>query len=72
VFFSEFVDDSGLRDSSRGFGVQPSWPAMMPLFYTPIDHCLVSENVVIHGRQTGPDLGSDHLPVVVEFSLLDE
>jgi len=72
VFFSEFVDDSGLRDSSRGFGVQPSWPTMVPFLYTPIDHCLVSENVVIHDRQTGPDLGSDHLPVVVEFSLLDE
>ncbi|MCK5474600.1 MAG: endonuclease/exonuclease/phosphatase family protein [Candidatus Aenigmarchaeota archaeon] len=72
VFFSGFMDDSMLRDSSQGFGIQPSWPTMLPLLYTPIDHCLVSENVVIHNRQTGPDLGSDHLPIVVEFSLRDD
>ncbi len=71
-FFSEFLDDSGLRDSSRGFGVQPTWPTMLPLLYTPIDHCLVSENVIIHERQTGHNLGSDHLPVIVEFSLQDD
>lgn len=72
VFFSEFVDYSGLRDSSQGFGIQPSWPTMLPFLYTPIDHCLVSENVVIHNRQTGSDLGSDHLPVIVEFSLQND
>jgi len=35
----------------------------------PLDNCLVSEEVAVAGRRVGPDIGSDHLPLVVDFAL---
>lgn len=67
--FADLLATGRLRDSRRGFGVQPSWPAGNVLLRIPIDHCLVSSSVTIHDRKTGPDVGSDHLPVTVEFSV---
>ncbi len=67
--FGELEEGSGLRDSRRGFGVQPSWPAGLPWLWVPIDHCLVSPDVGVISREVGPDIGSDHYPVLVELSL---
>lgn len=58
-----------LHDTQQGFGLQPSWPSMMPVLYIPIDHVLVSDGFVTLKRQTGPFVGSDHLPVYVELGL---
>jgi len=35
----------------------------------PVDHCLVSPSVALVSRTVGPDVGSDHRPLLVEFSL---
>jgi endonuclease/exonuclease/phosphatase (EEP) superfamily protein YafD len=67
-YFGDFLRASGLRDSRRGFGVQPTWPAGSPLLRIPIDHCLVSPQFSILDRRIGPDVGSDHLPVIVELA----
>ena len=68
-FFRDFLTKTGMRDSRDGFGLQPTWPVRFPLFWIPIDHCLVSPNVIVHNRTIGPDIGSDHYPVVVDFSV---
>ncbi len=69
--FSRLVEQAGLVDSRRGFGVQPSWPVQIHLipFRIPLDHCLVSDGIVIHHRRLGPRIGSDHYPVIVDFAL---
>jgi endonuclease/exonuclease/phosphatase (EEP) superfamily protein YafD len=67
-YFREFMRMSRLRDSREGFGIQPTWPSNKPLFMVPIDHVLVSEGINVHKRFTGPDIGSDHRPVIVDFS----
>jgi endonuclease/exonuclease/phosphatase (EEP) superfamily protein YafD len=67
--FQECLRISSLRDSRRGFGVQPTWPAGRGVLRIPIDHCLVSEGIVVKDWRVGPDVGSDHLPVVVECRL---
>jgi endonuclease/exonuclease/phosphatase (EEP) superfamily protein YafD len=67
-YFRDFMRMSSLRDSREGFGIQPTWPSDKPLFMVPIDHVLVSEGINIHKRFTGPDIGSDHRPVIVDFS----
>lgn len=68
-YFRSFLDTAGLRDSRRGFGLQTSWPTFLPPLGLPIDHCLVSEAVQIHDRRVGARVGSDHWPLVIDFSV---
>ena len=65
--FQQLLNDSGLRDSLQGRGVRPTWPTRNPLLLIPIDHCLYSTGIGIVERQTGPHVGSDHFPVIVDF-----
>ena len=67
--FQWFLRESGLRDSRRGFGWQATWPVTMPLLATLIDHVLVSNEIHILNRELGPNVGSDHYPVIIEFSI---
>lgn len=63
--------DSQLINSQRGFGLQPTWSAAFwPLMKIAIDHCFHSRSLVTTRRAIGPDIGSDHLPVLVELKLL--
>jgi len=67
--FQDVLRIANLRDSRVGFGVQSTWPVGMPLARIPIDHCLVSDQIVVHRRWIGPSVGSDHAPLVVECSI---
>lgn len=75
---SDFYDllKVGMRDSQQGLGPQPSWPARNGRFFglpipplVPIDHVLVSNDICVLSRNTGPAIGSDHLPVSVSIAL---
>ena len=68
-YFQRFITQSGLHNSAKGFGFQPSWPAQLPFLGIPIDHCLHSEGIAITGRKIGPRVGSDHFPLIVDFTL---
>ena len=66
----ETMAAAGMRDSAEGFGFQGSWPARLPWpLRIPIDHVLVSGELVVTRRELGPDVGSDHLPVVAEIAI---
>lgn len=68
--FQRFLQESGLRDSSLGFGYQPTWPAAAPaLLAIPIDHAVISADIVVLDRKVGPDLGGDHRPLELEIGL---
>jgi endonuclease/exonuclease/phosphatase (EEP) superfamily protein YafD len=67
--FHRFVGRSGLCDSRAGFGVQASFPAASALLRIPIDHVLVSCVIGVRNRRIGRDVGSDHLPVIVDLVL---
>jgi endonuclease/exonuclease/phosphatase (EEP) superfamily protein YafD len=66
--FADLLAESGLRDARKGFGVLPTYPALFPPLWMPLDHCLTSADVAVRGFRVGPRAGSDHLPVVVDFS----
>jgi endonuclease/exonuclease/phosphatase (EEP) superfamily protein YafD len=68
-WFAHLLADSGLRDSRRGRGLQPSWPTGWPPLWIPIDHVLFSEDIRIRHREIGPAIGSDHYPVIVDFQV---
>lgn len=65
--FHDLVTTTGLLESRFGFGVQPSYPVGSVLWKVPIDHVLHSPEIIVVDRQLGPELGSDHYPVVIEF-----
>jgi endonuclease/exonuclease/phosphatase (EEP) superfamily protein YafD len=67
--FRRLMRDSGLRDSAQGRGIHPTWPVGDVLLRIPIDHCLVSPSIGIVDRRIGPDIGSDHFPLIVDFAL---
>lgn len=69
--FKAFLRTSGLKNSAQGFGVQATWPAYLPPLLIPLDHCLHTPGIRIHNRHTGPYIGSDHFPVIVDFSVDD-
>ncbi len=65
--FRHLLKQSGLQDSSRGFGVQASWPNSNFLLRIPIDHVLHSPDIAVIERQIGADAGSDHFPLIVDI-----
>ncbi len=67
--FTRLLRDSGLRDSARGWGVQPTWPDFNPLLRIPIDHLLHAPGISIVKRRVGPPAGSDHFPLIVDVLL---
>ncbi len=69
-YFKRLLRRTGLCDSRRGRGIQPTWPAHLPwLLRVPIDHVLHSPEITILCRTLGPRIGSDHLPVIVRLSV---
>lgn len=69
--FPEFLADGHLRDSRLGFGIQPSWFARTSLIAVDLDHALVSSGLGVLNRRTGPKVGSDHLPIILEVCIED-
>jgi endonuclease/exonuclease/phosphatase (EEP) superfamily protein YafD len=63
--FGRLCDLGELRDSARGFGWQPTWPARLAWLGIPIDHCLLRGDLAVAARSVGPYLGSDHRPLQV-------
>jgi len=67
--FRKLLQETGLRDSSQGYGVQPSWPNNNQFLRIPLDHVLHSPDIVVLRRTIGPDVKSDHFPVIVDFTI---
>jgi endonuclease/exonuclease/phosphatase (EEP) superfamily protein YafD len=66
--FYRLLDDGGLRNSQRGFGLDATFPANSNLaFRIAIDHLLHSGDVWVAERSLGPPLGSDHFPLIVDL-----
>ncbi|MBW4693116.1 MAG: endonuclease/exonuclease/phosphatase family protein [Lyngbya sp. HA4199-MV5] len=70
-YYQQAVQAAGLQNSRAGFGILPSWSPRrwLPWLAIPIDHCLVSSDIVVQRTQTGRNIGSDHLPLLVELAI---
>jgi endonuclease/exonuclease/phosphatase (EEP) superfamily protein YafD len=66
-YFKDLLSASGLRDSRYGYGVEPTWPWFPLPLRIPIDHCLVSPHFGVISRRVGPNVQSDHRPILVEL-----
>lgn len=65
--FQKLVRRTGLTDSARGFGWQTTWPANFFPLRIAIDHGLLSPDLCVVARSVGPNIGSDHLPLVMDL-----
>lgn len=68
-YFHDLLARGGLRNSQRGYGYQPTWRSSPSWLALPIDHALYSNQIEVVGRRVGIDVGSDHLPLFVDFFL---
>ena len=68
-FVKDMVSALELKDSRRGYPYQGSWPNDNYLMRIPIDNSFVSKHVQVHRRELLSCYSSDHLPVMLEFSI---
>lgn len=69
-YFTELLENSGLRDARTGRGIYPSWNAHLPsLLGIPIDHCLIGEKIEVENITTGDYTGSDHRPLIIDLRI---
>lgn len=66
-FFRDFVRQSGLQPPDTNILPRRTWPARNPLLWIPIDHFFLSEDLAAQAQWTGPDVGSDHFPIGLDF-----
>jgi len=67
--FKRLLNQSGLRDGAQGRGVLATWPTSLSILRIPIDHCLHTAGIHVTRITTGPKVGSDHYPLIVDFVL---
>ena len=72
-FYGDILREGDLVSASKGRGLCFTWPSwsfpMLKPMAIQIDNCLTSKGIDVISWRRGPDLGSDHLPVIVEFAL---
>lgn len=67
--FQDFSRSTRLTDVFRGAWHGYSWPSWSPLLAVPLDHCLISEGLAVRARRFGPNIGSDHFPLVLDVAI---
>lgn len=68
--YARLLGGGGLRDARRGHWPRATWRmAGMPWMRLPIDHALVRGAVRVEQWRVLDDVGSDHLPFLVELAL---
>jgi len=66
--YKKVLAAGSLRDASKPFGLAPTWyvfPSWIGALK--IDHAFVSEDISVTGLKIGPDVGSDHRAVILDF-----
>ena len=67
--FRDLLAATGLRNAALGHGWLATWPVWFWPARIPIDHVLVRGPVEVASVARGPDVGSDHFPVVADLTL---
>ncbi|HAC62539.1 MAG TPA: endonuclease/exonuclease/phosphatase [Cyanothece sp. UBA12306] len=76
-YYEKLISSTNLKNARQGFGILPTWPTqntyslfpkfLAPFLSIPIDHYLISPNIQVVNLKTGPNIGSDHRPLVAEL-----
>jgi endonuclease/exonuclease/phosphatase (EEP) superfamily protein YafD len=66
-YYQRFLEEAKLREGLCGHGLNASWPAPYLPLWIPIDRCLTSPDVAVTRVKVGPNVGSDHFPIIVDL-----
>lgn len=66
--FSALIRDTGLRDTAPEFELGTTWPFGIPGLGIRIDHILIGADYTVSDYRVGPDLNSDHRPVLARIA----
>lgn len=68
-YYRSFLQQTQLKDSRNARGLLPTWPTFLIFRWLmiPIDHCLISNDIRVVKMKTGEDVGSDHLPLMIDL-----
>ncbi|MCB9556396.1 MAG: endonuclease/exonuclease/phosphatase family protein [Deltaproteobacteria bacterium] len=58
----------GMENARRGIGLLPTWPVTQPLLQLPLDHAYHDRRLRIAALWRGPDIGSDHFPLLIDVA----
>lgn len=67
-YFTQMLEEAGLKDARIGFGLIPTWHAHQAFFKLPIDHALVSDPWEVLDFYKAESIASDHYPIVVKLA----
>lgn len=67
--YRKFTRKTGLVNARLGFGVLPTWPTNILPLRIPLDHCLVSPEIIVTKIEVGENVGSDHLPLIAKLAI---
>ena len=66
----DFARKSRLLDSTRQCGILPTWPVKtLPFLRIPLDQAFHSPTIRLLRKERGPDIGSDHFPLLLDFAI---
>ena len=65
--FRRLLANGSLQDTGRG--ITPTWPVKPWFLRIPLDHCLATPSILTKEHRVGPDIGSDHFPIIVSIAL---
>lgn len=67
--FRALIAQTGLRRARVGYGYAATWPTTLAApIRIPIDHALVSPGLETLEYRVGPEIGSDHLPIIARLA----
>jgi endonuclease/exonuclease/phosphatase (EEP) superfamily protein YafD len=64
--FRALLDDTDLKRSNT-LGLHATWPATLGPLGIPLDHALHSPGLELLAYEVGPDVGSDHRPILARY-----
>ncbi len=67
--FHRLLSEGDLRDAALGRSITATWMSRQPVVGLAIDHVLASPQIAVRHYEVGPDLGSDHLPVIAALAV---
>jgi len=70
-YFQDLLATAGLRNAAEGRGYIATWPTFFWPLQIPIDHVLLKGPLAVTSVRRGPDVGSDHYPIIADLRLSD-